>query len=59
MKESEEGRKKGRKKGREAKGREGKGRGVPLLLIPEELIRARGFQTDPKQYTGSLLLNAS
>jgi len=29
-------------------------RGLPLLLI-----RNRGFLTDPKQYTGSLLLNAS
>ena len=31
---------------------------IPLLLI-QELIRARGFLTDPKQHTGSLLLNAS
>ena len=34
------------------------GRGLPLLLIPE-LIRNRGFMTDPKQHTGSLRLNAS
>ena len=34
------------------------GRGLPLLLIPE-LIRSRKFLTDPKQHTGSLLLNAS
>ena len=34
------------------------GRGLPLLLSPE-LIRNRGFLTDPKQHTGSLLLNAS
>ena len=33
-------------------------RGLPLLLI-QELIRNRGFLTDPKQHTGSLLLNAS
>ena len=25
----------------------------------QELIRSRGFMTDPKEYTGSLLLNAS
>ena len=30
------------------------GRALPLLLI-----RNRGFLTDPKQHTGSLLLNAS
>jgi len=29
------------------------GRGLPLFL------RKRGFLTDPKQHTGSLLLNAS
>jgi len=29
---------------------------LPLLLI---LIRNRGFMADPKQHTGSLLLNAS
>ena len=33
-------------------------RGLPLLLI-QELIMNRGFLTDPKQHTGSLLLNAS
>ena len=32
------------------------GRGLPLL---QELIRNREFLTDPKQHTGSLLLNAS
>ena len=37
------------------------GRGLPLLLSPEihELIKNREFLTDPKQHTGSLLLNAS
>ena len=35
------------------------GRSLPLLLIHEELIRSREFLTDPKQHTGSLLLNAS
>ena len=42
------------------------GKGVPLLLIPDyspeysgKSIRATGFLTDPKQHTGSLLLNAS
>ena len=34
------------------------GKGLPLLLIPWEL-RAKGFLTDPKQHTGSLLENAS
>ena len=34
------------------------GRGLPLLLIPE-LIRSRKFLTDPKQHTGSFLVNAS
>ena len=29
------------------------------FLNIQELIRARGFLTDPKQHTGSLLLNAS
>ena len=31
---------------------------LPLHLI-QELIRNRGFMTDPKQHTGSLLLNVS
>ena len=30
-------------------------KGLPLLVIPE--YRNRGFLTDPKQHTGSLLLN--
>ena len=37
------------------------GRGLPLLLIPEYsgINKSREFLTDPKQHTGSLLLNAS
>ena len=36
------------------------GSALPLLLISEYSgIRNRGFMTDPKQHTGSLLLNAS
>ena len=35
------------------------GRSLPLLLIPEEFIRSKEFLTDPKQHTGSLLLNVS
>ena len=31
----------------------------PIFLNIQELIRNRGFMTDPKQHTGSLLLNAS
>ena len=36
-------------------------RGLPLLLIPEYsgINKSREFLTDPKQHTGSLLLNAS
>ena len=36
-------------------------RGLPLLLIPEYsgINKNREFLTDPKQHTGSLLLNAS
>ena len=37
------------------------GRGLPLLLIPEYsgINKEQKFLTDPKQHTGSLLLNAS
>ena len=36
-------------------------KGLPLLLIPKYsgINRSREFLTDPKQHTGSLLLNAS
>ena len=30
----------------------------PERGLPQELIRSREFLTDPKQHTGSLLLNA-
>ena len=37
------------------------GKGAPLILIPEYsgINKDQGFLTDPKQHTGSLLLNAS
>ena len=37
------------------------GTGLPLLLIPEYsgINKEQTFMTDPKQHTGSLLLNAS
>ena len=37
------------------------GSGLPLLLIPEYsgINKEQRFMTDPKQHTGSLLLNAS